>query len=317
MMDSSLQVLILAAGKGTRMRSARAKVLHEIFFAPMIVHVLEAVAPLAPAATTVVIGHQRHEVMEALKEYPLEFVVQEEQQGTAHAVLAAASNLSKRDGTLLILCGDTPVITSRTLEDLLTSHKRRGDKLSVLTSRVADPFGYGRIISDPDGRLRRIVEEKDATPEERRICEINSGIYCAEIDFLFPALNQVGSNNKQGEMYLTDIVEIAHRSALETHASHCPDTEELLGVNSRVDLARAQSLLQQRRNTELMLAGVTILQPETTLVDRRADIGQDTVIHPHVSISGPCRIGRECVIGSFNHLHACNLPDGSQIPPFR
>lgn len=315
-MNSDLHVLVLAAGKGTRMRSARAKVLHEIFFAPMIVHVLDAVAALQPATTSVVVGHQRAEVMAVLAGRGVEFVVQEQQNGTAHAVLAAAEVLRERQGTLLILCGDTPLITPQTLAAMLAAHDRRRDKLSVMTTLVADPYGYGRIICDQAGRLERIVEEKDASEEQRQIREINAGIYCVEIDFLFPALARVGSNNRQGEMYLTDIVEIAAGSGLPVHGWRCSEADELLGVNSRVELARAHALLQERRNRQLMLAGVTLLQPETTLVDPRAEVGPDTVIHPQVTLSGPCRIGSGCVIHSFNHLHGLHLADGGEIPPF-
>ncbi|MDF1615539.1 bifunctional UDP-N-acetylglucosamine diphosphorylase/glucosamine-1-phosphate N-acetyltransferase GlmU [Desulfurivibrio dismutans] len=316
MTDSKLHVLILAAGKGTRMRSTRAKVLHEIFFAPMIVHVLEAVAALEPASTSVVVGHQRREVMAALAGRDLEFVVQEQQNGTAHAVLAAAPELRERAGTLLILCGDTPLVTPQTLQDMLAAHRQRGDKLSVMTTRIADPFGYGRIVCDRAGRLERIVEEKDATAEQRLIKEINAGIYCAEIDFLFPALARVGNDNRQGEMYLTDIVEIAVREGLRAHSYCCADPDELLGVNSRVELARAHAHLQRRRNHELMLAGVTMYQPETIQVAPGVSIGRDSVIHPHVTISGSSRIGVGCTINSFNLLHNCDLPNGAEVAPF-
>ncbi|ADH85623.1 Glucosamine-1-phosphate N-acetyltransferase [Desulfurivibrio alkaliphilus AHT 2] len=316
MIDSNLHVLVLAAGKGTRMRSARAKVLHEVFFAPMIAHVLEAVAALEPASTTVVVGHQRREVMAALAGRDLEFVIQQQQHGTAHAVLAAAPELQKRSGTLLILCGDTPLITPQTLREMLAAHRRRGDKLSVMTTMVANPFGYGRIICDRAGRLQRIVEEKDATAEERQIREINAGIYGVEIDFLFPALARVGSDNRQGEMYLTDIVEIAGRDGLAAHRYCCADATETLGVNSRVELAQAHAELQMRRNQELMLAGVTMYRPETIQVAPGVEIGQDTIIHPQVTISGKSRIGAGCTINSFNLLHDSELPAGTEVPPF-
>ncbi len=316
MTDSDLHVLVLAAGKGTRMRSARAKVLHEIFFAPMIVHVLEALTALQPASTRVVVGHQRREVMAALEGRGVEFVVQEQQNGTAHAVLAAAPELQQLRGTLLILCGDTPLVRPQTLQAMLTAHRERGDKLSVMTTMVDNPFGYGRIINDASGRLERIVEEKDATDEQRQIREINAGIYAAEIDFLFSALAEVGSDNRQGEMYLTDIVEIAVHKGLGVHGYCCSDPDELLGVNSRVELARAHAQLQKRRNTELMLSGVTMYQPETVLVAQEATVGRDTVIHPHVTISGQSLIGTDCTINSFVQLHDCTLADGTEIPSF-
>ncbi len=233
------------------MRSTKAKVLHEIFFAPMIVHVLRATAALTPAVTLVVVGHQREEVKQALAGWELEFVVQERQRGTAHAVLAAAPRLREQRGTVLILCGDTPLIRPETLRAMLVAHRQHGEKLTVMTTCLDKPFGYGRIITDQTGRLERIVEEKDATEEQRRIKEVNAGIYCVEIDFLFPALAQVGSDNRQAEMYLTDIVEIASRAGLTVHCHRCPDPEELLGVNSRVELALAHSRLQMRHNRVL------------------------------------------------------------------
>ncbi|MFH7326138.1 bifunctional N-acetylglucosamine-1-phosphate uridyltransferase/glucosamine-1-phosphate acetyltransferase [Desulfurivibrio sp. C05AmB] len=316
MNNSPLHILVLAAGKGTRMRSAKAKVLHEIFFAPMIVHVLAAVAALKPASTKVVVGHQREEVMGVLAGRGLEFVLQEQQNGTAHAVLAAAPSLREGEGTLLILCGDTPLVRPQTLAALLAAHRERGDKLTVMTTRVAEPFGYGRIITDRAGRLARIVEEKDASDEERLINEVNAGIYCVEIDFLFPALAKVGRDNRQREMYLTDIVEIAWASGQPVHRYCCPDSDELLGVNSRVELARAHAILQMRRNTELMLSGVTIMQPETTLVAQEAVIGPDTVIHPHVQISGRSKIAPGCRINSFVKLHDCVLAEGEEVASF-
>ena len=317
MNDKYLHILVLAAGRGTRMRSAKAKVLHEIFFAPMIAHVLDAVAALKPASTRVVVGHQREEVMGALAGRGLEFVVQEQQNGTAHAVLAAAPSLREGEGTLLILCGDIPLVRPQTLSALLEDHWERGDKLTVMTTRVAEPFGYGRIITDRAGRLARIVEEKDASDEERLINEVNAGIYCVEIDFLFPSLEKVGRDNRQEEMYLTDIVEIAWTSGQAVHRYCCSDSDELLGVNSRVELARAHAILQMRRNIELMLSGVTILQPETTLVAQEAVIGPDTVIHPHVQISGRSKIAPGCRINSFVKLHDCVLAEGEEVASFK
>lgn len=313
-----LYALVLAAGKGTRMRSRRAKVLHEVLFAPMIDHVLTALAPLAPAQTVAVLGHQRREVEAALNAggHRVAVAVQEEQNGTAHAVLAAAPLLADHSGTTLILCGDTPLLRSQTLADLLAHHRHSGATLTVLGARPADPFGYGRLVCDADGRLRRIVEEKDASEAERRIGEVNAGVYCVDNRFLFAALEQVGSDNRQNEMYLTDIVAIAVAAGQQVAHWTCPDPDEMLGVNSRLELARAQALLQQRRNRELMLGGVTLLQPETALIGRAVEIGADTVIAPQVEITGRTVIGSGCRIESFVKLHDCRIGDGAVVSSF-
>ena len=311
-----LYALILAAGKGTRMRSERAKVLHEIFFAPMIEHVLAAVAPLKPTATVAVVGHQREAVEELLAGRGVQFAVQQKQNGTAHAVLAAADLLVGRPGTTMILCGDTPLIRPRTLENLLSRHGRADAALTVLSARPANPFGYGRIVCDEQGRLLRIVEEKDASAAEKEIGEVNAGVYCVANDFLFQALERVGSDNRQNEMYLTDIVAIARQAGRTVQHWCCPDPDEMLGVNSRVELASAHTLLQQRRNRELMESGVTLLQPETILIAPEVEIGPDTVIAPQVQLSGATRIAAGCRIDSFVKLHDCILEEGAEIPSF-
>lgn len=311
-----LYLLVLAAGKGTRMRSRRAKVLHQLFFAPMIDHVLDAVAPLEPTATVVVLGHQRREIEQVLAGRKLEIAVQREQNGTAHAVLAAADLLAGRPGTTLILCGDTPLIRPQTLKNLLAIHRRNAASLSVLSARPQDPFGYGRLVCDTRGRLLRIVEEKDASAAEKQIGEVNAGIYCVTNDFLFQALAEVGSDNRQNEMYLTDIVAIAVAAGRKVQHWCCPDADEMLGVNSRVELARAHALLQQRRNRELMESGVTLLQPETTLIAGGVEIGPDTIIAAGVQISGRTRIGPGCRIDPFVKLHDCILEEGAEIPSF-
>ncbi len=313
---SELYALVLAAGKGTRMRSERAKVLHEIFFAPMIEHVLAALTPLKPTATVAVVGHQREAVERVLAGRGVQFAFQQKQNGTAHAVLAAADLLAGRLGTTLILCGDTPLIRSQTLEALLTRHGRVGAALTVLSAAPVDPSGYGRIVCDDQGGLLRIVEEKDASAAEREIGEVNAGVYCVANDFLFQALGQVGSDNRQNEMYLTDIVAIARKAGRSVQHWCCPDPDEMLGVNSRVELARAHTLLQQRRNRQLMESGVTLLQPETILIAPQVEIGPDTVIAPQVEISGATRIAAGCRINSFVKLHDCTLEEGAEIPSF-
>jgi len=308
--------VVLAAGKGTRMKSSCAKVLHELFFAPMIYHVLDALVPLGLAKTVVVVGHRHEEVAAAIAPYEVEIAIQEEQIGTGHAVLTASPLLRGSSLSVLILCGDTPLIRAETLEALCRAHLEADADCTLLTTTVQDASGYGRILSDGSGRLLGIVEEKDASPEERKISEINSGIYCVKEDFLFEALSQVGRANAQGEMYLTDIVAIAVKGGKKVQRFSCPDPDEVLGVNSRVELARAHELLQLRRNLALMESGVTMIHPETIAVEKGVEIGPDTVIEPNVTIRGESRIGESCRIGAFSMLVDCSLADRVEVGPF-
>jgi bifunctional UDP-N-acetylglucosamine pyrophosphorylase/glucosamine-1-phosphate N-acetyltransferase len=332
-MTESISCVVLAAGKGTRMKSNRAKVLHEVFFAPMIHHVLEAVHNQRFDHIIVVVGHQMERVQEALKEYTISFVVQEEQLGTGHAVLCARDQLVPVGGTVLILCGDTPLIRAATLARMLTEHRAQKALLTVMTTRLADPTNYGRIVCDAQGAVLKIVEEKDASPEQRQIDEINAGIYCADSTFLFEALQQVGSDNSQGEVYLTDIVELANRAGHRVNRFAGVDAEEVLGVNSRVELAAAHNCLQQRYNEELMLSGVTLVNPETVAIQKGVTIEPDTSIGPNVLITGQTRIGKGCqinanvvirdsllgdevMVGPFSYLDNCRIETGQTLPPY-
>lgn len=315
--NHKIWALILAAGKGTRMKSSKAKVLHEVLFVPMLHHVLDAVQPLAVQETILVIGHQGKQVKEAVRGYPAVFAEQKEQRGTAHAVLAAEQYLRKAEnGTVLILCGDTPLIRSATLERMLKEHFARESPLSVMTTSLVDPAHYGRAITDASGQLIKIVEEKDASPAEREIREVNAGIYCVEIEFLLAALQKIDAANKQKEFYLTDIVGIANQEGHRVHRFLCQDPEEVLGVNSRQELARAHAGLQGRRNRELMMSGVTILQPETTFVGGQVRIGPDTVLHPGVHLRGRTVLGSCCTVGPYAILCDTILADGAEVGAF-
>ncbi len=316
MNHTKTSALVLAAGKGTRMKSNKAKVLHEIFFAPMIQHVIDALESLSLREIIAVVGHQRQEVESALQGSPVSFAYQEEQLGTGHAVLAAGEKLAGKEGTVLILCGDTPLIRTDTLRTMLDQHAARGAKLTVMTTTLEDPTNYGRIVVDPEGNILAVVEEKDATAEQRLIKEVNAGIYCAEIGFLYEALPKIGTDNKQGEVYLTDIVEITNKSGLPINRFLCPDPEEVLGVNSRVELAVAHARLQERRNREFMTEGVTLLGPESIWIGKGVTIGTDTVIHPNVHISGQTVIGKGCVIEPFTVMRDCQLGNEVTIGAF-
>jgi bifunctional UDP-N-acetylglucosamine pyrophosphorylase/glucosamine-1-phosphate N-acetyltransferase len=311
-----LSIIILAAGKGTRMKSNKAKVLHEIFFHPMIHHVIDTVTPLQPEEITVVIGHQQKAVKESLKDFPIGYAVQQEQLGTGHAVLAAESIIKKDNGTILILYGDTPLLKSETLVNMTDRHFTSGAGLTLLTTLLDEPTNYGRIVTNENGTVTRIVEQKDCTPEQLKICEINAGIYCVSKSFLFQALKKVGTQNSQGEIYLTDIVEIAVREGLKVERYTTSHPLDVLGVNSRVELAQAQLELQTRQNHKLMMAGVTICSPETTLISGDSSIGMDSTISSGVAISGASSVGTGCTIGQGAIIRNCIIGDNSTIAPY-
>lgn len=316
MSRSNISVVVLAAGKGTRMKSRKAKVLHEVFYAPMVTHVLDALVSMDIDEIVVVAGHQHEKVERSLKHYPVKFAYQKEQLGTGHAVLSAEDVFVNKSGAVMILCGDTPLIQTETLNDMLESHFSQSSKLTVMTTLLDEPTNYGRIITDLNGSVQRIVEEKDACAEEKNIKEINAGIYCAESDLLFSTLKKVGTNNKQGEVYLTDIVQLANESGINVNRYLCADADELLGVNSRVELAEAHRSLQMRRNRELMLNGVTLLQPETICIEKTVLIGKDTVINPNTYISGKTVIGENCFIGLNVCISNCRIRENVRMEPF-
>lgn len=308
--------LILAAGLGTRMKSSKAKVLHEVLFKPMILHVLDSVKALNIDNTYVIVGHQREKVAELIAPYQAGSIIQEEQLGTGHAVLCAEEELGGMEGTILILSGDVPLIKADTLRAMLAAHLADNPALTLMTTTLDDPTNYGRIVRDDNGNLKEIVEEKDATAEQRKINEINAGIYCAEFSFLFQALKKVGRDNKQGEIYLTDIVEIAIDNGLQVATFNGAGGEELLGINSRNELAAANKYLQHHKNIQLMADGISLLDPETIFIQQEVQIGGDTVIHANVQISGNTIIGKNCTLGPDVILHECRIGDNAVIGPF-
>lgn len=308
--------VILAAGKGTRMKSARAKVLHEVFGRPMAAHVVGAVREAGVGEMVVVTGHQAEAVEAALAGKGVRFARQTEQLGTGHAVLTARGSLPAATSTVLILCGDTPLVEARQLREMLGRHRAAGSVLTVMTTVLDNPANYGRIITDGDGSVLAIVEEKDASEEQRRIREINAGIYCVRHDFLFSALNGVDRNNSQGEMYLTDIVGIARRQGYPVARYLCAEAWQVLGVNSRRDLAEAEGHFRRRKNEALMAAGVTLEDPATAYIGAEVEIGADTVLAPQVVIRGASTIGRGCRIGPFCLIEDGSLADGGVLPPY-
>ncbi len=311
-MHTDTIAVILAAGKGTRMKSNRAKVLHEVFFKPMLHHVLDAVFAASIPEVAVIVGHDREAVEKSICDYDYTPVVQKEQLGTGHAVLCAEKACQDRQ-QVMILCGDTPLIRPDTLSAMLDAHKNSDATVTLMTTILENPFGYGRIISNEDGTITEIVEEKDATEEQRGIREINTGIYLVRRDFLFHALVQVGTDNSQGEVYLTDIISIANRSGRRVAKFLHPEAIDVLGVNSRVELAQAHDELLMRRNRELMLAGVTMYQPHTITIQPGIAIGPDTVLEAGVYLTGKTRVGYNAHFHGGAALHSCQVGNGAVI----
>jgi bifunctional UDP-N-acetylglucosamine pyrophosphorylase / glucosamine-1-phosphate N-acetyltransferase len=299
---SDLHIVILAAGKGTRMKSAQAKVLHRVAGRPLILHVLATARALTPDSTTVVVGHEADALKRALAEQPgLSFVVQEPQLGTAHALLISATALESARGTLVLLSGDVPLLSAKTLKTLVDRHTSTGAAATVVTAVVDDPRGYGRIIRTDRAsgeQIARIVEEKDATPAERETREINSGIYAFALEGLFDAVRSIASENAQREYYLPDLVAIYRQRGRKVETITVSNPDEIRGVNSRSELAAVSTIVRHEKTAELMASGVTIEDPATAYIDDDVAIGPDTILHPGVFIEGRTTIGSGCEIYS-------------------
>ena len=287
-------VLILAAGQGTRMRSSRAKVLHRLAGLPLIEHVLRAASALTPDSTGVVVGHVADQVRAGLADYgSLGFVLQTEQLGTGHALLQAESLLGGRRGSLVVLSGDVPLIRPETLRRLVETHERTDAAVTMLTATVARPYGYGRIVRK-DRRLSHVVEERDASDAQRRLKEINSGIYAFDLAPLFDALRGIPPSGAVSEIDLPGLVTVYRRRGLGVETVEVENPDEVRGINSQTELAEVRQIVRQRKNEELMAAGVTIEDPATTYVDTDVTVGPDTVIHPGVILEGRTTIGARC-----------------------
>jgi bifunctional UDP-N-acetylglucosamine pyrophosphorylase/glucosamine-1-phosphate N-acetyltransferase len=311
--NQSLDVLILAAGLGTRMKSDRAKVLHEIGGLPLIVYVCRTAQSLGPAKIYVVVGHQATEVEAAVQNEIgdlAEFVTQTQQRGTGDAVMAARSQLASRDSLVLVLSGDVPLIGSETLDAFIENHKSSRAACSLLSVRLENPTGYGRIVRDDNDQFARITEQKDATPEEQKIKEINSGIYCFDSRKLFSALERVKPSNKQGEYYLTDVPEILLSDGEAVNVFLHGDAREVSGINTRAELAEFENLLRRNTIRKLMSeGGVTFIDPSHAYISGEAEVGRDCVIYPDVSIEGKSTVGRNCEIRSGTRITNSRLAD--------
>jgi bifunctional UDP-N-acetylglucosamine pyrophosphorylase/glucosamine-1-phosphate N-acetyltransferase len=313
---SDTHIVILAAGKGTRMKSAMPKVLHRAAGLPLIEWVLRAGDTLAPRSVVVVVGHKAEAVRDAVgNRLGLRFATQEPQLGTGHALLQAEPELAGAAGTLVLLSGDVPLLRPSTLAALVARHREAGAAATVLTAVLDRPEGYGRVVRR-DGRIAAIVEHKDASAAERAIGEINSGIYAFDLAPLFGALRQIGSSNVQGEYYLPDLVRIYRDRGLTVETVTLEDSREVLGVNSRGELAAVGAILRSTRNDELMASGVTLVDPAAVYIDPDVAIGEDTIIHPGVHLEGSTRIGSGCEIRSGVRIVNSTIEDGVVVNDF-
>jgi bifunctional UDP-N-acetylglucosamine pyrophosphorylase/glucosamine-1-phosphate N-acetyltransferase len=316
LMTAETHVVILAAGQGTRMKSQLPKVLHGIAGRPMIEHVLRTASAVSPTTVTAIIGHKADTVRARLAERPqIHFAVQEPQLGTAHALQQAEPLLAGKTGTLILLSGDVPLLRASTLIRMLETHRGASAAATVVTATLDRPYGYGRIVR-AEGKIVRIVEERDASPTERQIKEINSGIYAFDLAPLFEALRTIASKNAQGEFYLTDLIAIYRRRKMPVETLLVDNPQEIRGINSRTELAEVSRLVRQTKNEELMAAGVTIVDPATTYIDPDVEIGADTVIHPGVVLEGTTRIGAACEIQAHVRIADSVLGDRVNVNNF-
>jgi bifunctional UDP-N-acetylglucosamine pyrophosphorylase/glucosamine-1-phosphate N-acetyltransferase len=312
-----VSVVILAAGLGTRMKSRLAKVLHRAGGLYLVEHVIRTAGAIAPPErTAVVVGHQAERVREVLNRTGVSFVTQAEQKGTGHALLMARHLPSMQEGRIVVLYGDCPLLAPETLQGLLARHESAGVSATLITTILEDPTGYGRIYSDSLGRVERIIEEKACTPEQKKLRLINSGIYCFQAADLWQRLERVTPNPASGEIYLTDLVELMRAEGCYTVTFELNDPAEMLGINTRLELAQVDRILRARKTRQLMLNGVTIEKPETVTIDLDVQVGQDTVIGPFAQLLGKTNVGADCSIGASTILDNAILDDGVKVFPF-
>jgi len=321
-METPLTVIILAAGLGTRMKSRKAKVLHQVGGRTFIEHVVRTAQALAPPERIfVVVGYQAGEVRAAVERIPglppgIGFVEQREQKGTGHALMAAAESLSHVDGHLLIFYGDCPLVRAQTLQALAAAPQSPDTAGTILTAVMDDPTGYGRVIRDGQGQVARIVEQKAASPAQLAVREANMGLYCYRAAPFWKHIHELKPDNPAREYYLTDMVEVLRRSGYGIGAYCIDDPREVLGINDREELAAVDRLLRARKVRELLLAGVTIEKPETVTVDPDVRIGMDTIVEPFAQILGATTIGENCRIGACAIVRDSELSDEVEVGPF-
>ncbi|HZK41056.1 MAG TPA: bifunctional UDP-N-acetylglucosamine diphosphorylase/glucosamine-1-phosphate N-acetyltransferase GlmU [Atribacterota bacterium] len=309
---SDTAVIIMAAGNGKRMKSNLSKVLHNLAGKPILNYVSDTVSQLEAKRKILVVGYKSDKIRELIGD-KIEFVEQKEQLGTAHAVLQTKKLLSGFKGDVLILSGDVPFLTVKTLKKLLKYHQNNNFCCTLLSTILKNPKGYGRIIRDKKGELKGIIEEVDLSLEKKKITEINSGIYCFNKEKLFQALEKVTKDNKQGEYYLTDTVKVLLEEGLTVGNIIVKDYSEILGINNRLDLADASQKVYQKTLQGLMLQGVTIVDPNSTFIEQGVKIGQDSIIYPFTIIEKDTRIGSNCFIGPYSHLIDADIGEGVRV----
>lgn len=328
---SELVAVILAAGKGTRMKSKLPKVLHKVGGKPMLQHVLDAADAAGAARKVVIVGHEA-ELVEAMVGEQAQMALQAEQLGTGHAVMQTEAVLKDFCGTVMIICGDTPLLEAAELKKFYEGHVASQAAATVLTAFMDDPAGYGRIIRDADGNVLGIVEEKDAVLEQKAIKEINTGIYCVEAPLLFGVLATLTCDNAQGEYYLTDVLAKLNVMGKKVGGVATADSDMIMGINSRRQLAEAENIMRRRILNKLMDDGVTIMDPASTFIEKGVEIGRDTVIYPYTWLEGATKIGEDCQIGpnvrlsnvrigdtaelQFVYGHDCEVQDNVVIGPY-
>jgi len=293
-----IAIIILAAGQGKRMKSSQAKVLHLLAGKPLLFYPLKVAREITPQKLLVVVGHQQEKVKGAFPDSDITYVTQSRQLGTGHAVATTREALSSFGGDIMLLCGDIPLIKKTTLDELMAKHREGNNLVTLLTTAMKNPTGYGRIVRDSHGNVQKIIEEKEASDQEKEISEINSGIYCFDGTFLFDALHSLSRQNAQKEYYLTDTVAIARDRGGGVTSLLLTDEFEVMGINNRVELARAGEIKRKEILEKLMLEGVTIINPKDTYIDYDVRVGRDTVIYPNTFIEGATEIGEHCLIES-------------------
>jgi bifunctional UDP-N-acetylglucosamine pyrophosphorylase/glucosamine-1-phosphate N-acetyltransferase len=312
-MSMPLHFVILAAGKGTRMKSELPKVLHAVGGEPMIVRILRTASHFQPVTSTVVVGHMAEKVRAVLAPFPgVGTVLQEPQLGTGHALIQAEPPLAGKTGTVVLLYGDVPMLSRDSIARLLAHHQGTGAAATVLTAHLANPTGLGRIIRE-GGRFARIVEERDATPAEKAVTEFNSGIYAFALDGLFEALRRIGTANDQGEYYLTDLLGIFLADGRRVETFTIDDADELRGVNSRAELAVMNAQVRDQRNAAVMASGVTLIDPSSAWIGPDVEIGPDTTIHPNVYLEGKTRIGSNVELHAGVRIINASIGDGTVV----
>ena len=312
-MSNNLAVVILAAGEGTRMKSETPKALHLLCSKPLVSWVLSTVKKLNPTKVVVVVGNKAEEVKKTLEKENVLFAEQKKQLGSGDALKSARKALGTFNGNILVICADTPLISVEALKGLFRNHLISQNAATILSAQIKNPSGYGRIVRSQSGDIRLIIEEKDATAEQRNIKEINSGIYCFKSPLIWDMVSKIKNDNKKKEYYLTDVISILKNLGSKVGAHCVQNSEEIIGVNSRLDLAVAGKEARKAILSRLMLSGVTVVDPETTYVSPDISVGQDTVIYPCTAIEGETKIGKNCSIGPNSFISDSVIGDGAQI----